>query len=128
MLETSFCCWQAAKHFEKRPCGFAGMAFSMRQYIELTFGHAKVDLLQKASFKAGAATDAEITTAPRPASAAERTASFEGNSKAMRSAALRPNSASASSNTDLVPDPRSRSTHSTSMRSVGVMGLRLTSG
>ncbi len=25
----------------------------MRQYIELTFGQAKVDLLQKASFKAG---------------------------------------------------------------------------
>src|SRR6185369_1505986 len=81
-------------------------------------GRRKSIRCRRPASRLGAAIEAEITAAPRPASAADRTASFDGYSRATRSApAFRPNSMSASSKTDLVPDPRSRSTHLTSMRS-----------
>ena len=69
-----------------------------------------------------------MTVAPRPASAAARTASLEGSSNDTRSACgSRPSLASASSKTDLVPDPRSRSTQSTCARSATVSRFRPTS-
>jgi hypothetical protein len=59
----------------------------------------------------GAATEAEMAVAPRPASTAARTASLDGSSNWMRNApGSMPRCASASSKTDLVPDPGSRRT------------------
>src|SRR6266446_5331469 len=69
----------------------------------------------------GAATEAEIAVAPMPASTADRTASFEGNSSGTRRLfGAIPKPISACSKAERVPEPCSRKTQSVSASSAGV--------
>src|SRR5262249_41766343 len=62
--------------------------------------------------KLGSATSLEITLAPAPASTAMRTASLDGNSSTTLSPSTeRAQRLSTSSNSERVPEPRSRKTH-----------------
>ena len=103
---------------EWRFCNAAFVASAGAEHPELAGRRIVGHLMQQPGLQAGAATEAEITVAPVPASTAAYTASFDGSSsKPSNTSSVMRKRRNAAPSAARVLDPRSRSTQSSSASS-----------